>query len=104
MLQLVCGKEYTFVFEIKIDEKKIKANDEFLFIELVYNDINLKHKFVKRTYMYKYQLTDPKKDKANEEYKRSQVNIFHFRWSSKTKRIRKNQRGQRFVNKYGKLA
>ena len=73
LLQLVCGKEYTFVLELKLDEKKMKADDELLFIEVIYIDINLNNKLVKKTYMYKYQLTDTKKDKANEEYIRSQV-------------------------------
>ena len=73
LLQLVCGKEYTFVLEIKINEKIIKPDDELLFVEVIYIDINLDNKLVKKTYMYKYQLTEPKKDKANEEYIRSQV-------------------------------
>ena len=73
LLQLICGKEYTFVLEIKIDEKKLKVNDELLYIEIIYNDINLNNKLVKKTYMYKYALTDSKKSKANEEYIRSQV-------------------------------
>jgi hypothetical protein len=51
----------------------MKADDELLFIEVIYIDINLNNKLVKKTYMYKYQLTDTKKDKANEEYIRSQV-------------------------------
>jgi Mg-chelatase subunit ChlD len=73
LLQLVCGKEYTFVLEIKINEKIIKPDDELLFVEVIYIDINLDNKLVKKTYMYKYQLTEPKKDKSNEEYIRSQV-------------------------------
>ena len=73
LLQLVCGKEYTFVLEIKLDEKKMKKDDELLFVEVIYIDINLNEKLTKKTFMYKYQLTDPKKDKANEEYIRSQV-------------------------------
>ena len=73
LLQLICGKEYTFVLEIKINEKIIKPDDELLFVEVIYIDINLDNKLVKKTYMYKYQLTEPKKDKANEEYIRSQV-------------------------------
>ena len=73
LLQLICGKEYTFVLEIKINEKIIKPDDELLFVEVIYIDINLDNKLMKKTYMYKYQLTEPKKDKANEEYIRSQV-------------------------------
>jgi Mg-chelatase subunit ChlD len=72
-LQLVCGKEYTFVLEIKIDEKKVKIGDELLYVEVFYKDINLNDKLVKKTYMYKYELTDVKVEKANEEYIRSQV-------------------------------
>ncbi len=75
LLQLVCGKEYTFVLEIKINEKKVKIGDELLYVEVSYKDINLKdkHTLVKKKYMYKYKLTDEKVDKANEEYIRSQV-------------------------------
>ena len=75
ILQLVCGKEYTFVLEIKINEKKVKIGDELLYVEVSYKDINLKdkHALVKKKYMYKYKLTDAKVDKANEEYIRSQV-------------------------------
>ena len=73
LLQLVCGKEYTFVLEIKLDEKKMKPDDELLIVEVIYMDINLNYILMKKSFMYKYQLTDPKKDKANEEYIRSQV-------------------------------
>ena len=73
LLQFICGKDYTFVLEIKLDEKKLKINDELLYVEVFYNDINSNNKLVKKTYMYKYQLTDENIDKANEEYIRSQV-------------------------------
>ena len=50
LLQLICGKEYTFVLEIKINEKIIKPDDELLFVEVIYIDINLDNKLMKKTY------------------------------------------------------
>ena len=73
LLQFICGKEYTFVLEIKLDEKKVKIDEELLYVEVLYNDINLNNKLVKKIYTYKYELTDIKINKANEEYIRSQV-------------------------------
>ena len=73
LLQFTCGKDYTFVLEIKLDEKSLKINDELLYVEVFYNDINLNNKLVKKTYLYKYKLTDKNIGKAYEEYIRSQV-------------------------------
>lgn len=73
LLQFICGKEYTFVLEIKIDEKNVKIDEDLLYVEVIYKDINLNDKLLKKTYMYKYELTDTKINKANEEYIRSQV-------------------------------
>ena len=42
-------------------------------LEVIHMDMNLNNKLVKKTYLYKYQKTGSKKDKANEEYIRSQV-------------------------------
>ena len=73
MLQFICGKEYTFVFEIVIDENSVKIDDEILDIEFIYEDINQNNQEVKKEYKYKYELTDLQVAKANEEYIRSQV-------------------------------
>ena len=72
MLQFICGKEYTFVLEIKVDDKTVKFGDELLDIEFTYEDITEKKNItLKKT--YKYELQDPQCSKANEEYIRSQV-------------------------------
>ena len=73
ILQLLCDKEYTFVLEIKINEKKIKIGDEILLVKVLYNNMNLNGKLVKKEYTYKYKLSEPKIEIANEEYIRSQV-------------------------------
>jgi hypothetical protein len=73
ILQLLCDKEYTFVLEIKINEKKIKIGDEILLVEVLYNNMNLNGKLIKKEYTYKYKLSEPKIGIANEEYIRSQV-------------------------------
>ena len=72
MLQFICGKEYTFVLEININEKNINVGDELLEVEFIYEDIiqkTKKDKIIK----YKYELKDVQFTKANEEYIRSQV-------------------------------
>ena len=72
MLQFICGKEYTFVLEIKVDDKTVKFGDELLDIEFTYEDITEKKNItLKKT--YKYELEDLQRSKANEEYIRSQV-------------------------------
>jgi len=38
ILQFMCGKEYTFVLEINIDENNIKVGDELLDIKFIYED------------------------------------------------------------------
>lgn len=72
MLQFITGKEYTSVFEIKIDESKIKPGDDLLEVSFKYEDINDKN--IKTiTIIYKYEITDLNLAKANEEYIRSHV-------------------------------
>ena len=72
MLQFITGKEYTHVFEIKIDESKIKPGDELLEVSFKYEDIN--DKTTKTiTSSYKYEISDINFAKANEEYIRSHV-------------------------------
>ena len=71
-LQFIKGKEYTHVFEIKIDESKIKPGDDLLEVSFKYEDIN--DKTTKTiTSIYKYEITDLNFAKANEEYIRSHV-------------------------------
>ena len=72
MLQFICGKEYTFVLEININEKNINIGDELLEVEFTYEDIVQKTKKDKKI-KYKYELKDVQYAKANEEYIRSQV-------------------------------
>jgi len=72
MLQFITGKEYTNVFEIKIDESKIKPGDGLLEISFKYEDIN-DNNTKTITSIYKYEITDLNFSKANEEYIRSHV-------------------------------
>jgi hypothetical protein len=72
MLQFISGKEYTFVFEIKMDESKIKPGDNLLEVSFKYEDIN--DQITKTvTSNYKYEIKDLNFAKANEEYIRSHV-------------------------------
>ena len=72
MLQFITGKEYTHVFEMKIDESKIKPGDDLLEVSFKYEDIN--DKTTKTiTNNYKYEIKDINFAKANEEYIRSHV-------------------------------
>ena len=74
ILQLLCDKEYTYVLEVKFDEKKIKKNNEILYVEVLYKDMNNNNKMNKVNFMYKNNNTkETDKNKANEEYIRSQV-------------------------------
>ena len=72
MLQFICGKEYTFVLEINVDENEIKIGDELLNVDFIYEDIVHKNSITLNK-KYKYELKDMNYDKANEEYIRSQV-------------------------------
>jgi len=72
MLQFICGKEYTFVLELKIDDANINPGDELLEVEFIYEDIIEKKEIVKKI-KYKLELQDMQIEKANEEYIRSQV-------------------------------
>ena len=72
ILQLLCDKEYTYVMEIKLDEKKFKKGNEILYVEVIYKDMN-NNRLKKKTFIYKYESKQINKEKANEEYVRSQV-------------------------------
>ena len=73
MLQFICGKEYTFVLEVNVDEKTVKIDEELLDVNFIYEDIAQNNKIDKKNIKYKYELTDAQISKANEEYIRSQV-------------------------------
>ena len=44
MLQFICGKEYTFVVEIFVDESKVHLDEEILNVEIIYEDISQDNK------------------------------------------------------------
>ena len=67
------GKEYSFVFEVKIDEKNAKVGDDLFDIMFKYEDISENNKLEEINKKYKYELTSVDYLKANEEYIRSQV-------------------------------
>ena len=75
ILQFMCGKEYTFVLEINIDENNIKVGDELLDIKFIYEDIsqNNNNNNIEKEIKYKYELQSIDYLRANEEYIRSQV-------------------------------
>ena len=73
MLQFMCGKEYTFVLEILVNEKNVKFDDEILKVEIIYEDISQNNKKVKKEKKYNYNLKDLQYLKANEEYIRVHV-------------------------------
>ena len=73
ILQMISGKEYTYVFEINIDEKNINLGDELLDINFIYKDINNSNNVVFKNIKYKYELQSINLAKANEEYIRSHV-------------------------------
>ena len=73
ILQLLCDKEYTYVLEMTFDEKKVKKNDEIIYVELLYKDMNSNNKLIKNKFIYKNDSTEADKEKANEEYIRCQV-------------------------------
>ena len=72
LLQFICGKEYTTVLEIFIDESNVKPGDILLEVNLTYEDIMTKEE-IKLSSQYKYELKDLQFSKANEEYIRSQT-------------------------------
>ena len=48
MLQFICGKEYSFVLEIIVDEKNVKLDESIIKVEIVYEDISQNKKSQKR--------------------------------------------------------
>ena len=94
MLQFICGKEYTFVLEIKIDDKEVKVGDEILEVRFTYDDLN--NQKVEKTQKYNYQLTDLQIAKANEEYIRSQV-YFVLEEALKLREQNKNEESKKML-------
>ena len=72
MLQFITGKDYTFVFELDINESSVKPDDVLLDVYFNYDDI-LTKKTIKLNSQYKYQIKDLQFAKANEEYIRCQT-------------------------------
>ena len=93
MLQFICGKEYTFVFEAFIDESKIKIDDEILNVEINYEDVTQNNKLIKKKQNYLYKLKDLNYSKANEEYIRVYV-YYILDEAMKLKEKKENQKGK----------
>ena len=73
LLQFICGKEYTFVLDIYVDESKVKIGEEILKLEISYEDIEQDNKKIYKEMKYKYELKDAEYIKANEEFTRAYV-------------------------------
>jgi len=96
MLQFICGKEYTFVLEVFIDESKIKIDDEILNVEINYEDITQNNKLIKKRQNYLYKLKDLNYMKANEEYIRVYV-YYILDEAMKLKDRDENQKGKKLL-------
>ena len=96
MLQFICGKEYTFVFEAFIDESKIKIDDEILNVEINYEDVTQNNKLIKKKQNYLYKLKDLNYSKANEEYIRVYV-YYILDEAMKFKERNENQKGKKIL-------
>ena len=70
MLQVISGKEYSYVLEIKIDENNIKVGEELLEVNFACENNN---DIINNNIKYNYELKSINYMKANEEYIRSQV-------------------------------
>ena len=73
MLQFICGKDYTFVLEIFVNNSKIQIGEELFKVEINYEDITQNNKSIKKEKKYNYNLQDLNYSKANEEYIRAYV-------------------------------
>jgi Mg-chelatase subunit ChlD len=69
LLQLIAGKEYTYVFEMEIPDDKYNE-DDFVDVEFYYNNKE-GNKVIKKNQIEK--MDEMKKEKANEEYLRMVV-------------------------------
>ena len=88
MLQFICGKDYTFVLEIFVNENKVKVGEEIFKVEIKYEDITHNNKKIKKNYIYNFHKKDPENSKANEEYIRAQI------YSTIDKAIKLKDQGQ----------
>ena len=73
LLQFICGKEYTFVLDIFVDESKVQIGEEILKLEISYESIEHDNKKIQKEIIYKYELKDTEYIKANEEFTRAYV-------------------------------
>ena len=73
LLQFICGKEYTFVLDIFVDESKVKIGEDLLKLEISYKAIDQNNKNIHKEIIYKYELKDSEYEKANEEFIRAYV-------------------------------
>ena len=73
ILQFICGKDYTFVLEIFINNSKVQIDEELFKVEINYQDITQNNKRVKKEKKYNYHLKELDYSKANEEYIRAYV-------------------------------
>ena len=73
LLQFICGKEYTFVLDIFVDESKVQIGEEILKLEISYESIEQDNKKIHKEILYKYELKDTEYIKANEEFTRAYV-------------------------------
>jgi hypothetical protein len=73
LLQFICGKEYTFVLDIFVDESKVKIGEDLLKLEISYKAIDQNNKNIHKEIIYKYELKDSEYVKANEEFIRAYV-------------------------------
>ena len=96
MLQFITGKDYTFVFELDINESSIKPDDDLLDVNFIYDDILTKER-IKLNSQYKYQIKDLKFAKANEEYIRSQT-YYVLESALKLRENNKFEEGKKLLN------
>ena len=73
LLQFICGKEYTFVLDIFVDESKVQIGEEILKLEILYESIEQNNKKIHKEIVYKYELKNTEYIKANEEFTRAYV-------------------------------
>ena len=73
LLQFICGKEYTFVLDIFVDESKVQVGEEILKLKISYEAIEQNNKKIDKEIIYKYELKDTEYVKANEEFTRAYV-------------------------------
>jgi len=73
LLQFICGKDYTFVLDIFVDDSKVQIGEEILKLEISYESIEHDNKKMHKEITYKYELKDIEYIKANEEFTRAYV-------------------------------